>query len=176
MNRHRAQQGFTLLELLVVVAILGLLYSIVTLSVGLLASDARELERDARRLQALLQSAVEDAVLQGQEFGLRFTPTGYEFSVLDPVTGDWIPWPARELYGPRELGELYRIELEIEGRRVELDDRGRRGARDTYQPQVFILSSDEITPFRVRISRGARDVSTVLEVTDDRRIRIRDDG
>lgn len=145
--------GFTLLELLVVVVIIGILYSVMTLSVGLIATDERELERDADRLQALLQAASQDAVLQGQEFGLRFSPSGYEFSVLDPVTGEWAVLPAGDLYAPRDLGPFYWLELEIDGRRVDLAEPGRRSERDPYLPQLFLFSSGEISPFRLTIER-----------------------
>ena len=47
------QRGFTLLELLVVLAIIGLATAGVTLSLP----EAKPLERDAQRLAALLESA-----------------------------------------------------------------------------------------------------------------------
>ena len=83
-----ASRGFSLLELLVVVVIIGILASMFTLSVGLSGGD-RDLEREADRMQALLELASEDAVFQGRELGLRFYPDGYEFSQLDPNENEW---------------------------------------------------------------------------------------
>ena len=118
----------------------------------------------------LLGAASQDAVLQGQEFGLRFSPTGYEFSVLDPVTGEWSVLPAGDLYGPRELGQPYWLELELDGRRVDLAAAGSRSERDAYQPQVFLFSSEDISPFRLTIER--RPGGQRIRIGTDERNRI----
>ena len=70
--------GFSLLEIMIVVVIMGILVSIFTLSMGSFSDDATS--EHARRLEALINLATEEASMQGREVGLRFYEHGYEFS------------------------------------------------------------------------------------------------
>ena len=70
------QRGFTLLELLVVLAIIGL----ATAGVSLSLPDANPLERDAQRLAALLESARAQARATAMPLQWRATADGFEFS------------------------------------------------------------------------------------------------
>lgn len=68
-------RGFTLLELLVVLAIIGL----ATVGVTLSLPDAKPLERDAQRLAALLESARTHARASATALEWRPTARGFEF-------------------------------------------------------------------------------------------------
>ncbi len=57
--------GFTLLELLVVLVIIGIVSSFAVLSTGLATHD-KPLDKEAQRLLALMQMAGEEAVLKTQ--------------------------------------------------------------------------------------------------------------
>lgn len=131
---HRGA-GFTLLEVLVVVFIIGILVTMFTLSVGLIGGD-RRLDTEVDRLIAVIDLAREESVLQGREIGMRFFPDGYEFAAYyedfndyyDEDTADQSEWTLlmkSTLLGPRLLPEGMRFELEIDGREVVLkrDDR-----------------------------------------------------
>lgn len=184
-------RGFSLLELLVVVVIIGILATMFTLSVGITSGD-RELEREADRLQALLQLASEDAVLQGRELGLRFYPDAYEFSVLDPVEGRWQVVSQDPLLRERKLAEDVELLVTIEGREIDLDaareerDERRAAAAEAaaeseddeqdeeeekaeagYRPQVFLFSSGDLTPpFSIEMRRRFGDLRLTLEVAE----------
>jgi general secretion pathway protein H len=77
--KHRAT-GFTLLELLVVVAIVAM----VSAAVGFAMRDsfAVQLEREAQRLSALLESARAQSRVTGVPVRWRATPNGFRFEGL----------------------------------------------------------------------------------------------
>jgi len=138
----RAERGFTLLEILVVVVIIGVMATLAVLSIGNRTLDDR-LAVEARRLQELLALAADEAVLQGVELGFIQTPEGYAFLALKD--GKWIPL---EDIGPlrsRTLAEPFYLQLLIEGRRVapvRTDDE-----KTELKPQVVLLSSGDATEF-----------------------------
>lgn len=74
------QRGFTLLELLVVLAIVAL----ATAGVGLAMRDGTQtqLEREALRLSALLESARAQSQLSGLPVRWQVTPDGFRFTGL----------------------------------------------------------------------------------------------
>lgn len=86
-SRHRpAQRGFTLLELMIVVAIVALATSAVTLA--LRDGDQVALERETLRLSALLESARAQSRTSGVPVYWRNAGDGFEFIGLpSPAPG-----------------------------------------------------------------------------------------
>lgn len=82
LNRPRHQHGFTLLELMVVVAIVALATAGATLA--LRDSSAAQLEREGLRLAALLESARAQSRTSGVPVVWRQRPDGFEFVGVKP--------------------------------------------------------------------------------------------
>jgi general secretion pathway protein H len=67
----QSSRGFSLLELLVVVTIIGIFAGAAVLSLGVVGRD-REIERETLRLQSLLSLLREEALMQSRDYGLLF--------------------------------------------------------------------------------------------------------
>lgn len=184
--------GFSLLELLVVVMIIGILATMMTLSLGVTGGD-RDLEQHAKRLQALIALASEDALLQGRELGITFIEDGYEFALLDPDENRWVRLQADPVLRSRTFDDSIEIAIEIEGREVRLQTRDEfneqfadlpeesdageeqeddgspfRGRNNEFLPQIFIFSSGEISPaFTARMRREFQNLVLVLVAEPD---------
>ena len=126
----RNRSGFTLVELLMTVAILGLAAGAVVLSVP----DPRpSVAQDAERFAARLQRAREEAILSNRAVAVEVSTTGYGFSVFDGAV--WSPLQE----GP------FRTEPRAEGVAVVLTDPPLRLAFDptgAADPAEIALSRD----------------------------------
>ena len=153
-------RGFTLIEVLVVLLIIGVLATLVSLSVSGRAVDDR-MEAETRRLERLMQLAADEAQAKGLELGFRITDEGLEF--LSPNNGG-SGWAVVQegLFRPREIPPPMQLELHIDGRRQKpvqtSDDEASTSVRgldldqsERIEPQVLILSSGEVTPFTLDV-------------------------
>jgi general secretion pathway protein H len=94
----RHGRGFTLLELLVVLSIVALATAGATLA--LRDEQATQLEREALRLSAMLESARAQSRTTGIPVIWRTSQDGFEFVGVRPRKED-APRPSGELWGPR---------------------------------------------------------------------------
>jgi len=90
--RWKPPGGFTLIEILIVILIIGVLSATVLLSVNLTGRD-RDLEKESDRLLSLVNYAREQAELQTREYGVIFHDDSYQFVAYDTRRGLW-----REVY------------------------------------------------------------------------------
>lgn len=145
--------GFSLIELLVVLLLIGIILTMATLTVrpGLGVADGDD---EAARLAALLQLAREQAVLQGDEHGLELNSGSYRLLMLDNRV--WAPL-TDPVWRPRILPPELRLRLTVEGRAVALPDSAEG------EPQLLLFSSGEMTPFTLEIE----GMTTVCRLTGD---------
>jgi len=81
-------RGFTLLELLLVVAMLGILGSIASLQLAPLLSSVR-LDSGARQVASDLQAARMKAIVQNRRFRVTFRPSTKDYVVDAEAAGAW---------------------------------------------------------------------------------------
>jgi general secretion pathway protein H len=141
-NRPRAPRkarGFTLLELLVVVAIIA--FATAGVSLALRDSAAQHLDREATRLAALLEAARAQSRTSGSPVRWEQTPTGFRFSGLPPQA---LPdaWLAEGIEVVRPTILVLGPEPIIGPQAVEL--------RAAAQPERSLrVSTDGLRPFAV---------------------------
>ena len=162
----KQHKGFSLLELLVVIVIISILFTFTTLAIR--GTSPEELiETEAQRLDRLLQLALEEAILKGQEYGLEFKTDSYRFLLYFENT--WQPLDNDDLLRERQLPQNMELELEIEQIDVLVEeDSADTDKKDEEKPdpQVFLLSSGEITPdFSVRLVMPGVETSYIVSGT-----------
>jgi general secretion pathway protein H len=169
--------GFTLLELLVVVVIIGIVTSMAVISVHVLGGD-HEMDQEASRLRAVLIQVREDAMLQGQDVGLRIDARGYDFLRYDTRNERWLIVSDDPLLRERVLPDGLVAALSIESRDVKLPVRAAPTGTDQYSPQVVVQASGDLVPFEVILTRegtaesrritGAVDGAVSVQKNDER--------
>ena len=89
-KRRARANGFTLVELKVVLAIMALAATAVALTIP---GEERNVRSEADRLAARLAAARDVAVIEGRSVSDNFAPTGYGFERR--IAGEWQPLPGR---------------------------------------------------------------------------------
>lgn len=169
MNAPGRCRGFTLIEILVALVIVGIVVSVALLSINLVSND-RELDRESRRLAALIGVARDDAMFQGREFGIEMLSTGYRFVEFDPYTNQWAVVPNDPTLRHWELPDGMEIELFLDDRKIRLDREPKEIRYDprtgasigNYAPHLLIYSSGDMTPFEVTLLRPFDNAREVL--------------
>lgn len=171
MPTQNRKNGFSLIEILVVIVIIGIVSSIALLSLGILGDD-RELQTEARRFVSLIEVAKDEAMMQGREIGVEVMTGSYRFVELDPFTNQWGELLGDDMFRLRQLPADFEIELYLEERQILLDTDpagfAKPGMDDNadltadYSPHVFLFSSGDVTPFELHLVRYDTDQTVVL--------------
>lgn len=136
------QRGFTLLELLVVLVIIGLFSGLVMMSVT--PNDNQATHREAKRLMHIIQLAQDESIMQGVELGITVQTDRYFFSRLQE--SNWLPLAGDPHLTEHVLSPPLMMTLEIEdGDVVQNTD------ESSKLPAVMILSSGELTAFKLSL-------------------------
>jgi general secretion pathway protein H len=162
--------GFTLIEILVVIVIIGIVMSIAMLSITLAGGD-NQLRQEAQRMMSLVEVAKDESLLQGREFGLEFMQDAYRFVEYDPLTRQWSEIVGDDTLRQRGLPEELELDLYIEDRRVMLkadparmsDGEEARPGVERYAPHVLIYSSGDMSPFEVHFLRRIDNSGIAVE-------------
>lgn len=151
-------RGFTLLEVLVVLVLIGIMTSFALLSVG--RSLPERLAEEAQRLAALTELQQQEAILNAEAHGIHFSSTGYTF-LRQNSRGRWQPpAPAGTLTAHNLPADMV-LSLWVEGQPIFLKTPGQL-------PQVWLLPSGETTEFIAVFSAAEEAPATVrYRVTGD---------
>lgn len=144
MDRQR-HTGFTLIELLVVLVLMGIMISMVVLSVG--GQREKQLRAEIQRLQQVMRLAHEEAILNRYELAIKFRPHAYEFQVFED--DKWLTLDEPEFMRRRDMEEDFQVILQQDGIPVPLLDED--GGR------ILLASSGETTPFELELKLAGSD-------------------
>ena len=156
---RQLERGFTLIELMVVLVMIGIIVSFAVLSIGD-GNLERRVEQEGKKLISLIDLAGDSAMLHGEELGLYIGANDYQF--VSFVDGQWLPYQEDRLLNRRTLPAQAHFELFLEGLPVDLSGEDETGdgfgdnEAPSLQPHLFILSSGERNPFELLINSGDR--------------------
>ena len=161
----RSSAGFTLIEILVVVVVVGLLASIAVLNMGS-GAQLRDLKNDAQALYLNLQAASDQAVLDNEEIGLVIGHGGYSMAVYDEDKGIWQPGSGR-LFDHHSLPDWVALSL-IQQQAKGGEQRHLPSAQNNkIHPNLVLFSSGETTPFEIHVQKKKDDTSPVYIIKSD---------
>ncbi|HSQ69880.1 MAG TPA: type II secretion system minor pseudopilin GspH [Steroidobacteraceae bacterium] len=171
-SRSTTASGFTLLELLVVIVIIGIITSLAVVSVRVLGGD-HQLDEEARRLRAVLSQAREDAMLEGRDVGVRLDEAGYDFVRYDGRRNVWDLVIDDPLLRERRLPDGLRFALRLEDRELRLKLRAVPTVERQPLPQLMLFASGDLVPFEILLRRDGSDQERVIQGLVDGTIQLR---
>jgi len=160
MRTLRSCTGFTLIEMLVVVFIIGIVAAGVLLSVNLTGTD-HELQTESERLATLMNYARDEAEMQTRELGLACSAKGYVFYAFDPRTALWTSIKEDDALRARTLPAGLTIKLQIEGHDIVFKPPNKE---DPKKPDIMIFSNGDLSAFELTVERDDAVRSVKLAV------------
>ncbi|WP_206483213.1 type II secretion system minor pseudopilin GspH [Thalassotalea sp. G2M2-11] len=165
-NKHH-NFGFTLIEVLLVILVVGLMVAAVQLNFNSNKPEA-QLQQESARFASVFNLAAEYSLLNNLELGLYIQNNTYQFVGFDGVS--WTTIPDNKLFDIYQLPDMFTMNLVFDDLPMEqpslvsrelfqLDEDAIQDLEDDASdeqpviiPQVYILSGGDITPFRMVFS------------------------
>ena len=181
-DRIGAQRGFTLLEVMVVVVIIAILTALGVLSIGALGGD-RSRDAEVERFEDVVATAMQEAELEGRDFGVRIQQSSYEVYVYSPRRQRWETVRDDRLYAVHSLPAGLEFGLTLEGRPVQLDAEppaaseqldaaaelatGTDRRREAAHPQLIFYAGGEVAPYQLEFRREGDTRPYIIEQAAD---------
>lgn len=154
------QSGFTLLEVLLVVLLMGLAAAAVTYTTSG-ADQHKTLERTARQFIAASELVLDETILSGRFIGIVIDKQHYEFVYYDE--GKWKPLQQDRLLAAKQMDPGVEMHLVLDGLPLTQDDEeddeswfdepliepSAEEKKKFPEPQVMLFPSGEMSAFEL---------------------------
>ncbi len=147
-NEIKRVSGFTLLELLVVVFIIGLVSGYAVLSIGWRDMD-RPLEEEATKLKQLFTLAADEALVLGRPIGFFIQAHSYRFMIARRQS--WSPLQESSVFREQTLPQGWRLEYTSAETPVSPQSNSHQPQPEAGQPTMVFLPSGELAPFELML-------------------------
>lgn len=148
-----SQRGFTILEILVVVAVISIITSTILLNTNLNRPE-EALKQHTSRVTKTLKLLMQEAILNDNNYAISLFPGGYVVLVFDGE--EWQPSDDKFLLSLKSL-HRFSDELIIDSQIIQVEK------KEKPDPHILILSSGEMTPFEWHISDTENEINTVIQ-------------
>ena len=134
------QAGFTLVEVLCVLALLGLTAGLVVLN---LPKPAPPFRTEVQSVTTLLNLAARQSVIDGKSRGIDMTSGQLNILLYN---GEWVP--DRE----QDFTDIRDIQLVVEGQDIDLPNREKKKEKADLPPLIYFDATGNVTPFTLSLS------------------------
>lgn len=150
-----SQQGYSLLELLLVLVVIGVVTSIATLSMGSFESDP--VEKELKKLRFNVELMGNEAIIRSEALSLGVFDKGYVFFRMDEEEGAWQVIEKDRMLKPHTYEENLQHSVFVEGSELLL------GTQTGVEPQIFAMPTGEITPFEYHLKMPSDSASQTVK-------------
>lgn len=163
----RFKKGFTLLELLVVIVIIGIASTIIVLKSGPLFLSHRTTLTTAKEITALLELAKRQAIFTMSTIGVRFSATDYSFYQFDDIhLSGWKPLEKiDDFWQPRPIANNLIINLQSQA-----NSDIAKLTKDGFAPQIIITPNGDVTPFKLTLHTAGKNDDIIITNNGNGRI------
>ena len=144
--------GFTILEILVVVAVISIMASTILLNTSFKRPDT-ELKRHTNLIGKTLQLLLQEAILNDENYAVSLVPGGY--LVLQYNGEEWVPSEDKFIKSLQAKYD-YSDELVIDNRIVKIEK------QEKADPHILLLSSGEMSNFEWSIADRENQLNSKL--------------
>ncbi|MCS6176497.1 type II secretion system minor pseudopilin GspH [Shewanella baltica] len=151
--------GFTLMEVMLVILLMGLTAAAVTMSIGN-SGPQQALDRTARQFIAATEMVLDETVLSGQFIGIVIEKTSYQFVFYKD--GKWEPLDKDRLLSEKQMDPGVVMNLVLDGLPLVQDDEeddswfeepliepSADDKKKHPEPQVMLFPSGEMSAFEL---------------------------
>lgn len=157
-------RGFTLIEILVVLVIVGLLAGAVSLVVGG-NRERRLLAQEAEVMMHRFNLVHDESVFAGKVFGFALDDEGrFEFRELDEEALRWKPVSLPGV-GEGRFPDWAVVNLSNDDVAFLLKKEADNAEKDTYEPQIVFTPGGEYTPFTLSLALPDTDTQEGYSLT-----------
>ena len=170
MQERRHQQGFSLVEMLVVVFIIAMASTAVVLT---LPEPRPDTEKHAQALMGDLTQAGRESIMAGEPIALQAEQNGYQF--LRYREGVWTPLGRSVLFEPGSQAEestTLSVTSIVESRRITPTEEQRRSnvTSSELTPDIVFYPVGEATPAQIVLEQAGRQ--SIIIVSEDASVRL----
>ncbi len=169
------QTGFTLMEVMLVILLMGLTAAAVTMSIGN-SGPQQALERTAQQFMAATELVLDETVLSGQFIGIVIEKTSYQFVFYKD--GKWNPLEKDRMLSEKQMETGVSLNLVLDGLPLVQEDEEEKSWFDEPfieaktedkkkhpEPQIMLFPSGEMSAFELsfiaKTDKGQIDVLVV---------------